>query len=223
MNATTPKQKLITTQSAYGTAAASPAPASTEKAPAPIGYQTETIEGRIRAYQAAGINCLPAWGNSPNRPENRSPKAPEADTWTEQSVKRQTAKDYDKMIAAAPDAIGIVCGKTSGIEALDFDQMKAYEDFLELAAKAGLEPLIKRIAAGYTERSPKGVHWLYRLKLKAGQAFPGNKRWATAGKGEKDKSHNRNQKPRRLHRHGAKYGNLQPNPRRPSEHCYHYL
>ncbi|NDB69024.1 MAG: hypothetical protein EB015_13655, partial [Methylocystaceae bacterium] len=151
-----PKQKLITTQSAYGEAAAAPA---TQPAKASIGYQTETIEARIRAYQAAGINCLPAWGNNPNRPERKSPKAPKPDTWKKESVKRQTAKDYEKMIASKPDAIGIVCGKTSGIEALDFDHMKAYEDFLELATKAGLEALIKRIAAGYEERSPKGVHW----------------------------------------------------------------
>jgi hypothetical protein len=183
MNASTPKQKLITTQSAYGTAAAAPAATA-----APIGYHTETVEARIRAYQAAGINCLPAWGNNPARPESRSPKAPEADTWTEQSVKRQAAKDYDKMIASKPDAIGIVCGKTSGIEALDFDRMKAYEDFLELAEKAGLGALIKRIAAGYEERTPNGVHWLYRLKLKAGQEHPRSKRWATAGKGEKVKA-----------------------------------
>ncbi|NDB70544.1 MAG: hypothetical protein EB015_21560, partial [Methylocystaceae bacterium] len=207
MNAT-PKQKLITTQSAYGEAVAAPAtpPAKVitiiheERPPqpaiqvtvihekkhaqesTPFSYQTETVDARIRAYQAAGINCLPAWGE--RAPKHISQKAP-AGKWTEVQTKRQTDADYKDVLRKVPDSIGIVCGKTSNIEALDFDNMQAYEDFLELAAKAGLEALIKRIAAGYEERSPKGVHWLYRLKLKAGQDFPGNQKWATKGPADK--------------------------------------
>ena len=216
MNASTPKKKLITTQSAYGTAATAPATPVTivheerpaqeaiqvtivheerpaqeaiqvtlvhEERPAqeaiPFSYHTETVDARIRAYETAGINCLPAWGK--RAPEHISQKAP-AGKWTEVQTKRQTAADYKDVLRKLPDSIGVVCGTTSNIEALDFDHMKAYTDFLELAAKAGLGALIKRIAAGYTERSPKGVHWLYRLKLKTGQAFPGNQKWATKGK-----------------------------------------
>ena len=174
------KQSLLTTESAYGTVVAPARTPATQ--PEPIGYHTETVEARIRAYQAAGINCLPAWGDK--APEHISQKAP-AGKWTEVQTKRQTAADYKDVLRKLPDSIGVICGTTSNIEALDFDHMQAYEDFLKLAAKAGLEPLIKRIAAGYEERSPNGVHWLYRLKLKAGQAFPGNQKWATRGAGDK--------------------------------------
>lgn len=177
MNAPTIKKSLtqstITTPTAYGPdVAPRPAPEA--------GYQTESITDRIKAYQKAGINCLPALGPNDEKKSEKAPNGP----WKELGTKRQSENDYKRLIESRginAGGIGIICGITSGIEALDFDNMQAYEDFLELAEKAGLGALIERIAAGYEERSPKGVHWLYRIKLKASQAFPGNQKWATKG------------------------------------------
>lgn len=138
---------------------------------------TESVAERITAYQKAGINCLPALGKK-GIPLGR-PKAPDGGS-RKLLIIRQNAADYSRILKSAPKSIGIFCGITCGIEALDFDQIEAFEAFLKFAKKAGLEALTRRIAKGYEERTPRGIHWLYRINLKTQLAFPSNQRWATA-------------------------------------------
>lgn len=66
--------------------------------------------------------------------------------------------------------LGVVCGAVSGsLEALDFDERDAYDDFVTSARAAGLGDLIDRLETGYVEDTPRqGVHYLYRCEEIAG-------------------------------------------------------
>lgn len=78
----------------------------------------------------------------------------------------------------AMTGVGVVCGKISGnLEALDFDDRQAYEDFKSACVAAGLGEQGERIEQGYLEYSPKGAHWLYYCKV-----IEGNQKLAMADK-----------------------------------------
>jgi hypothetical protein len=65
-----------------------------------------------------------------------------------------------------PDAgIAVIGGAVSGnLEILDFDKAEEWNRFVGAARSAGLLGLVRRIAQGYMERSPKGRHLLYRCQ-----------------------------------------------------------
>ena len=135
------------------------------------------VSKKIRELYAAGINPIPAYGSK--APKGISPKAPAIPTWKEWQAQRMPAAMIEKMILDIPDAVGAVTGGYAGnLEALDFDSMDAYERFLEAGTKCGIDDLIKRIACGYDEKSPKGRHYLYRIDLAPGKPMPANEKWA---------------------------------------------
>lgn len=135
------------------------------------------VAKKIGELSAAGINPIPAYGSK--APKGISPKAPAIPTWKEWQAKRMPAAMIEKMILDIPDAVGAVTGGYAGnLEALDFDTMDVYERFIEAGAKCGIGDLIKRIACGYDEKSPKGRHYLYRVELAPGKPCPGNEKWA---------------------------------------------
>ena len=81
-----------------------------------------------------------------------------------------------------PEAgLAFVTGTVSrSLEALDFDDLDSYNKYLITAHTYGLEGLVNRVERGYLERTPKGVHWLYRCS----GSVTGNQKLAGKIKGE---------------------------------------
>ena len=109
---------------------------------------------KLTAHEAldAGISVIPT------RPDKR----PALSQWAPYQTHLASVVQVDAWTEAGHN-IAYVCGKVSGgLEALDFDQRDAYEDFAQLCMSAGLGDLLSKVVAGYMERSPRGVHLLYR-------------------------------------------------------------
>jgi hypothetical protein len=106
-------------------------------------------------------------------------KAPDLDEWTPYRSRRATPTDIRKWYALNPSAgLGIACGAVSGnLEAIDFDDMRLLEPLLERARSDGIEDVLRRIANGYSDRTPDGAHLLYRCA-----AISGNTRLARRSK-----------------------------------------
>jgi hypothetical protein len=91
-------------------------------------------------------------------------KRPALSSWQEFQKRRPSPDEVRAWWAArARGGVALVCGDVSGgLEALDFDQRDAFADFMQLCLAAGLGDLFQRVADGYHERSPRGVHLVYR-------------------------------------------------------------
>lgn len=144
------------------------------------------VSKKISELYAAGINGIPAYGAQ--APKGISPKAP-IGTWKRWQNQPMPATFVKQLILGKPESVGAVTGSYAGnLEALDFDSIDAYEQFLEAGFKCGIGDLIERIATGYDEKSPKGRHYLYRIILAPGEIMPGNEKWARSKPDDNGKS-----------------------------------
>lgn len=116
------------------------------------------VHALARDAHRAGLCVLP--------PKQDGSKQPDATTWTCYQRERSTLDQITDWYAdVRRTGLGLVTGAVSGhLELFEFDDAEIYERFLALAEDAGLGDLVRRIAAGYTERTPGlGIHWLYFL------------------------------------------------------------
>lgn len=86
----------------------------------------------------------------------------------------------------SPCGIGVITGKISGnLEALDFDVLSAYEQWVQsLQELSPLHALYRHITKGYLEETPSGGrHLLYRCSV-----IEGNQKLASRPEGQKRKT-----------------------------------
>ena len=96
--------------------------------------------------------------------ENGS-KRPDLIKWDDYQTTKPTKAEYRRWFPTDTQrtGMGLLMGAISGhAECMDFDVAEAWEAFQELADEAGLGELVTRIAAGYFERTPNGIHIVYR-------------------------------------------------------------
>lgn len=123
---------------------------------------TQEVRQAALAALAASISIVPIAADGKKAP-------PRGLSWKWLQSTRPNAFVVNRWFADYPQAgFAVLGGKVSGnLEILDFDKAEEWSRFC-LAAKAipdrKLYGLIARITAGYMERSPKGVHLLYRCE-----------------------------------------------------------
>ena len=116
---------------------------------------------------ASGLSTIP--------PKMDGSKAPIAE-WKQFQKSLPTTADIDNWYGQDQTGVGLICGAvSSNLECLDFDSHQVWERYKHLAKDAGLWDLLKRIADGYSERTPNGFHLLYKCPL-----VEGNKKLAQA-------------------------------------------
>jgi hypothetical protein len=106
------------------------------------------------AWLDAGASVLPIKADGS--------KSPDVDTWAplmEEPEDRETVAAYYGETGRT--GLGIVFGY-NGFECLDFDTREIWSEFLTAAESAGLEVLLHRVATGYSERTPNGLHLIWR-------------------------------------------------------------
>lgn len=125
----------------------------------------------VKEFYCAGVNVIP--------PVQGGLKRPYPPLWKKYQTNRASTDELSGWWKEQNlTGIGAVCGKISGnLEALDFDDRQAYDDFKAACTDAGLSGLVERIEQGYLEHSPKGAHWLYRCEV-----IEGNKKLAMEDK-----------------------------------------
>lgn len=85
--------------------------------------------------------------------------------WKHFQNMRPSEKQIRQWYALGLTNIGYVTGKVSNnLEVIDFDDADCYHEFKSAAVSAGLGYLVEKIESGYTEHTPKGVHWFYRCE-----------------------------------------------------------
>lgn len=96
-------------------------------------------------------------------PKEDGTKAPDVLTWRSPDAVRPDEDQIDRWyVDDGRSGVGVICGSASNnLEAIDFDAVEAYDEFVSTARDLGWEDLVERIESGYLERSPGGVHWLY--------------------------------------------------------------
>lgn len=115
-----------------------------------------------------GINTIPVKEN----------KTPACGSWSQWQTQPQTLEEAKRHSNGSSAGIAVITGTASGgLEAIDFDQIEAYQEYLDAAQGTPMEAIIGRVREGYEEASPKGIHWLYRIS-DAGQHFPDNEKWS---------------------------------------------
>lgn len=87
--------------------------------------------------------------------------------WEERQRQRLTPHEIDRAFANPAWGLSLICGKISGgLEALDFDDAEFYTSFCAACHHAGLGALLRRVQAGYEERTPSGgTHLLIRCSV----------------------------------------------------------
>ena len=115
-------------------------------------------------------------------PCNDGSKRPFADEWAPFQKKKASKKQLSEWYGNGLTGFGLICGAVSdNLECLDFDSYKVYENFCLRMKKFGLLLLLNRMKKGYYERTPNGVHFLYRCS-----EIGGNTKLATKpGKSDK--------------------------------------
>lgn len=97
-------------------------------------------------------------------PREDGSKAPET-YWKQFQEERTSLEFLRNQYRNGRCGIGIVCGKVSGhLECLDFDTKDIYKLFKEACGLAGLDELLERMEAGYSEVTPNGFHLLYHVE-----------------------------------------------------------
>lgn len=140
----------------------------TSEAASPLPKQ-KVLQNAVTAFYRAHVNVIP--------PVQGGEKRPYPPLWKKYQTTRPTREEAlgwwkEKGLTG----VGAVCGKISGnLEALDFDDRQAYEEYKLVCVAAGLGELVERIEQGYLEYSPKGAHWLYRCEM-----IEGNQKLAKA-------------------------------------------
>lgn len=122
---------------------------------------SDTIRAEVKVAVAAGLCVLP--------PRHDGTKRPIAE-WAQYQARMPTADELREWYSQERDGLGIVCGAVSGgVEMFEFDDPTAYEAFAGAAIGLGRGELLRRIADGWSDESPKGgTHWYYRCAEVAG-------------------------------------------------------
>jgi hypothetical protein len=114
------------------------------------------LDAALLAHRA-GICVLP--------PREDGSKRPDAETWADWQERRPSEERVREWYADGRTGLGFVCGPVSGhLEALDFDDLSTFYEFVERVQEAGLGDLFARIGDGCSEFSPRGFHLFYRCK-----------------------------------------------------------
>lgn len=111
------------------------------------------------------------------------PKSPKG-RWKPFQIKAPTHKQVSKWFTEEQGrGFAVILGPVSGnAECLEFDDLETEQAFEQAATTAGLMPILERIRAGYSERSPKGTsHFIYRCEV-----VGGSMKLALEPTGEKD-------------------------------------
>jgi hypothetical protein len=118
---------------------------------------TESVLESALSAHLAGFSVCP-----PREDGTKAPAGPDGE-WKKLQTERLDEKQL-RQYYGSRTGIGVITGAISGnAEALDFDDIHAYEGFKALCPDAGLADLVERIEAGYLERSGGGAyHWLWR-------------------------------------------------------------
>lgn len=121
-------------------------------------------------WRQHGFSCVPVAEDGSKRPDLL--------TWKTYQERLPTIEELTQWFPPHRTGIGIITGAISGnAEVLDFDQWDVYQSFCERAHLEQLGPLLDRVRAGYEERSPNGVHLLWRCPT-----IDGNTKLASNGK-----------------------------------------
>lgn len=108
----------------------------------------------VKEAHDAGLCVIP--------PREDGSKAPEG-YWKSFMSERASIEILRDAYRTPRCGIGLVCGAVSGhLECLDFDTKEIYGAFKARCADAGLDELVERMEAGYSESTPNGFHLLYR-------------------------------------------------------------
>ena len=110
-----------------------------------------------RRLRASGMTVIPMKEDG-----SKSPDAGKWGRWQNEHVPDALFEHW--FGAEEKQGIAVLMGAASGnLELLDFDCMQAHEAFLHRAGEVGLIALVERIANGYSEATPNGVHFFYRV------------------------------------------------------------
>lgn len=113
------------------------------------------------SIQALENNIVP-WSTRQAGGSKKSAKAPDGQ-WRKDKISKPDQEKLVSWFGGGHSGIGLICGEISGnLEAIDFDDRDAYHRFGYACQDAGIGALWRRVAGGYLERSPKGMHTLYR-------------------------------------------------------------
>jgi len=132
-----------------------------------------------------GINILPIAGDGSKRPPIK---------WDRYQRERVTPLDLERWFLFSKNYPGLafVTGAVSqNLELLDFDDRESYQLWCEQMHTRGLAALAERVASGYLEATPNGVHLLYRCrqvegnqKLASRQTGPNERKTLIETRGE---------------------------------------
>ena len=127
-----------------------------------------------QAALEAGISLVPVAFDGSKRP---------LVSWKQHQQRLPDQRKVDSWFKFWPQAgLAFVTGEVSqGLEAIDFDDLDSYKQYTEVAQSYGLSGLVNRVERGYLERTPKGVHWLYRCPK---TAVSGNQKLAAKVKSD---------------------------------------
>ncbi len=121
---------------------------------------TSNILPTLHLAHRSGIVCLPV--------KLDGSKAP-AVAWKQYQHRPPTSQELQLWFPPEQEGFGAVTGKISGnLECLDFDTMPIFEKFGSSITDMGQSRLLQKVRAGYEDRSPRGVHLLYRCEVIAG-------------------------------------------------------
>ncbi|HEU5377502.1 MAG TPA: bifunctional DNA primase/polymerase [Ktedonobacteraceae bacterium] len=106
------------------------------------------------AARRAGISVVPILPDGSKRP---------ALSWKRYQHRRPTVNELTRWFPHSEYGIAFIMGAISGgLETLDFDTREIYQFWRERMHDEGWGALHDRLAAGYLEASPGGMHLLYR-------------------------------------------------------------
>lgn len=121
------------------------------------------IRTAAAAAHKAGICVVPA--------REDGSKAPDIRSWPDARPDDAQMREWFGTKESPTERTGLyfICGALSGgLECIDFDDPDAVIAFKGAAKGLGLWDLVKRIELGYSERTPGGIHWLYRTAAPLG-------------------------------------------------------
>lgn len=114
----------------------------------------QALHATVKQAFDAGLCVVP--------PREDGSKAPEG-YWKSFMSERASLEILRDAYRTPRCGIGLVCGQVSGqLECLDFDTKDIYGAFKQACGLAGLDDLVERMEAGYSESTPNGFHLLYR-------------------------------------------------------------
>lgn len=117
---------------------------------------TSTVLATAEKAIAAGLSIIPIRADGS--------KAPKISSWKEYQDRRASLTEAHGWFDGMHAGLAVIGGSVSnGAEVLDFDRTGLWEEFQLRAAATGIGDLVRRIAVGYSERSPNGFHLIYRV------------------------------------------------------------